>query len=193
MSRLFGAALAGAVVTVVVVEPHWYHHGLLVSFMAVVPAALALARSLRSVPLLVVTTTALSALGLSTHQAPPLPAAEVVDRVRASGATLMLTDRPMVAVRAGVRVPPSLAVVSLKRAAGADLERQFLDVLAAHHQHGGESLAVYRGRFPLPAVAAELDDEHGDERNVVGSGRLWIMKPVFAPASVERADPPPSP
>ena len=72
---------------------------------------------------------------------------------------VVVTDRPMVAARAGHRAPPSLAVVSLKRrAAGLTT-----DVLVEEMERAAASgilRAVYLERFPWPGVERRLPPGH---------------------------------
>jgi hypothetical protein len=157
--------------------PRWWHHGLIVGWAVAavlgVVVASALVTPRRAAKLVVVVAVAVvvvvlgfawsTAAGVLRRMLPaatPSPVAlpcgpqAVATSLAAMPAGIVITDRPMVAARAGHRAPPSLAVISLKRrAAGLDgdtLEREIDAALAA-----GTLRAVYLERFPWPGIDVE--------------------------------------
>jgi hypothetical protein len=64
----------------------------------------------------------------------------------------MVTDLPMFAFRAGIPVPPELAVISGKRFAAGELSEQ--DIIAALDQYQPEQVLI--GRFDLPGLEQHL-------------------------------------
>lgn len=68
----------------------------------------------------------------------------------------MVTDLPMFAFRAGIPVPPELAVISGKRFAAGELSEQ--DIIAAVDKYHPEQVLI--GRFKLPLLEAHLSESY---------------------------------
>lgn len=75
---------------------------------------------------------------------------------RAGQSRWMVTDLPIYAFRAGLPVPPSLAVISRKRLASGDLTEQ--KIIAAIQEYRPEQVLI--GRFDLPELERSLEGEY---------------------------------
>jgi hypothetical protein len=181
-----GLWLAVAVIAVAAHGPRWWHHGLLIAVPAAGVLALAVVRGGAA---RVVAVMALGAASVSVGLRPlaaPLDvvcAEEAARRLAALPAGVVVTDRPMVALRAGHVAPPGLAVVSLKRVALREVDDAALAryVVAA----GGALRGVWLERFigdagldATPRVAAALRGRQATVwRCPTGPGVLATLPP----------------
>jgi hypothetical protein len=89
---------------------------------------------------------------------------------RAGQTHWMVTDLPIFAFRAGLPVPPSLAVISRKRLASGDLtEEKIRGMIETYHPE-----QVLMGRFDLPALENYLEEEYQLVKTW-GKKRLYML------------------
>lgn len=87
----------------------------------------------------------------------------------------MLTDRPMVAVHAGVPVPPDLAVISGKRLATGELTES--DLLQALDRYRPELVVL--GRFEFPSLEGRLSASGEYQRIYVPAFRVYVRRALL--------------
>jgi len=171
--------LAGACAFVALQTPRWWHHSLVVGLAVAVVAGVVVGSAMtwalgprrRAAAVVAVAGVVLVVVGGGI--ALSLPATDAALRAldgsgegacspsAASSALALLspgvvvTDRPMVAARAGHRAPPGLAVVSLKRRA-AGLTTSVLVEEMEGAATAGTLRGVYLERFPWPGVEGRL-------------------------------------
>lgn len=93
----------------------------------------------------------------------------------AEEARWMLTDRPMVAVHAGVPVPPDLAVISGKRLATGELTES--DLLQALDRYRPELVVL--GRFEFPSLEGRLSASGEYQRIYVPAFRVYVRRALL--------------
>ncbi len=87
----------------------------------------------------------------------------------------MVTDMPMYAFRAGISVPPDLAVISWKRLASGELtEAHILDTLQAYQPE-----QILLGRFEFPSLDPYLQENYHLILERPGELRLFVRKDLL--------------
>jgi hypothetical protein len=82
----------------------------------------------------------------------------------------MVTDLPMIAFRAGIPVPPELAVISGKRFAAGELSEQ--EIIDEVKQYQPEQVLI--GRFELPLLEQYLTGSYLPILDREGELRLYV-------------------